>query len=176
MPFPYKTPQEAVAEDVFKDMTDHAEYIQSIAKGDIFEIGVRQGFSTGCFLIGLEKNGGHLFSLDIESEPGRLFPGHPQWTFIKGDSKDFASISAQIPKVLDILMVDGDHSYEGVKSDLAWYAPLVRDGGKIIMHDVVSAYDPGVRQAADEYAAAMGFEFEIFKSWVGLGCMHVKRG
>lgn len=173
MPFPYKTPQEAVAEDVFKDMTDHAEYLQSIAKGDIFEIGVRQGFSTGCFLIGLEKNGGHLFSLDIESVPGQLFPGHPQWTFIQGDSINVVSVKEKIPAALDILMIDGDHSYEGVKADLENYAPLVRVGGKIIMHDVVSAYDPGVRVAADEFAAAHNYQFEIFKSWVGLGCIHV---
>ena len=38
---------------------------------------------------------------------------------------------------LDILFVDGDHSYEGVKRDFEMYGPLVRNGGIIGFHDIV---------------------------------------
>jgi cephalosporin hydroxylase len=38
---------------------------------------------------------------------------------------------------VDLLFVDGDHSAEGVRADLALYAPLVRDGGWIAFHDIV---------------------------------------
>jgi len=40
-------------------------------------------------------------------------------------------------KTLDLLFIDGDHRYEGVKTDFASYAPLVRAGGLIALHDIV---------------------------------------
>jgi glycosyltransferase involved in cell wall biosynthesis len=38
---------------------------------------------------------------------------------------------------IDLLMIDGDHTYEGVKSDYEMYAPLVRPGGLVAFHDVL---------------------------------------
>ena len=38
---------------------------------------------------------------------------------------------------LDYLFIDGDHLYEGVKSDLEMYGPLVKKGGLIAFHDIV---------------------------------------
>lgn len=37
---------------------------------------------------------------------------------------------------LDFLFIDGDHSYAGVKRDWLDYAPLVRPGGLIALHDI----------------------------------------
>lgn len=37
---------------------------------------------------------------------------------------------------VDILMIDGDHTYEGVKKDFEMYSPLVRPGGLIVFHDI----------------------------------------
>jgi predicted O-methyltransferase YrrM len=37
---------------------------------------------------------------------------------------------------LDFLVIDGDHSYEGVRRDFELYAPLVREGGLIALHDI----------------------------------------
>lgn len=37
---------------------------------------------------------------------------------------------------IDVLFIDGDHSYEGVRRDYCMYAPLVRPGGLIGFHDV----------------------------------------
>ena len=36
----------------------------------------------------------------------------------------------------DFAFIDGDHSYEGVKSDFEKYSPLVRPGGIVAFHDV----------------------------------------
>jgi predicted O-methyltransferase YrrM len=41
---------------------------------------------------------------------------------------------------LDLLFIDGDHSYAGVKADFAHYSPLVRPGGLIALHDIVPDY------------------------------------
>lgn len=37
---------------------------------------------------------------------------------------------------IDVLFIDGDHSYEGVKQDYEMYAPLVRPGGVVAFHDI----------------------------------------
>jgi predicted O-methyltransferase YrrM len=38
---------------------------------------------------------------------------------------------------VDLLFIDGDHTYEGVKKDFEMYSPLVRKGGIIAFHDIV---------------------------------------
>jgi predicted O-methyltransferase YrrM len=40
------------------------------------------------------------------------------------------------PEGVDFLFIDGDHTYEGVKSDFEMYAPLVRAGGIVALHDI----------------------------------------
>lgn len=38
---------------------------------------------------------------------------------------------------VDFLFIDGDHTYEGVKTDFELYAPLVSSGGIIAFHDII---------------------------------------
>jgi predicted O-methyltransferase YrrM len=38
---------------------------------------------------------------------------------------------------IDLLFIDGDHSYAGVKQDFETYSPLVTSGGLIAFHDIV---------------------------------------
>ena len=38
---------------------------------------------------------------------------------------------------IDLLFIDGDHRYDGVKRDFLLYRELVRDGGLIMFHDIV---------------------------------------
>ena len=40
-------------------------------------------------------------------------------------------------KPLDLLFIDGDHRYEGVRADFEMYSPLVAEGGLIGFHDIV---------------------------------------
>lgn len=66
---------------------------------------------------------------------------------IRGDSRTPQTL-ARVRSLLrghrlDLLFIDGDHSYEGVKSDFANYSPLVRPGGLIVLHDIVP--DHGAR-------------------------------
>jgi hypothetical protein len=44
---------------------------------------------------------------------------------------------------IDLLFIDGDHSYEGAKKDFLAYRDLVREGGIIAFHDIVP--DHGTR-------------------------------
>lgn len=73
-----------------------------------------------------------------------LFKSFPrkdqQLHLLRADSHQPASF-ARVLKLLsgsplDLLFIDGDHSYEGVKRDFEMYAPLVRPGGLIVLHDI----------------------------------------
>jgi predicted O-methyltransferase YrrM len=46
-----------------------------------------------------------------------------------------ARVRELLPEV-DFLFLDGDHSYARAKQDWEWYAPLVRPGGIIALHDI----------------------------------------
>ncbi|MEC9373784.1 MAG: class I SAM-dependent methyltransferase [Planctomycetota bacterium] len=50
---------------------------------------------------------------------------------------------------IDMLWIDGDHSEEGVRTDLEHWAPLVRVGGIVAGHDYT--HREGVKRAWDAY-------------------------
>jgi len=54
-----------------------------------------------------------------------------------------------VPTEIDLLFIDGGHDYASVMADIGLYAPKVRVGGRIVMHDATAA-DPGVIKALDE--------------------------
>jgi predicted O-methyltransferase YrrM len=67
-------------------------------------------------------------------------PSHKQ-IFITGRSCDSATLEkvrqALGTEKLDLLLIDADHSYAGVKQDFMNYRNFVRDGGVIAFHDIV---------------------------------------
>lgn len=40
-------------------------------------------------------------------------------------------------RAVDLLFIDGDHSYRGVKKDFEMYAPFVREKGVVLFHDIL---------------------------------------
>jgi SAM-dependent methyltransferase len=74
-------------------------------------------------------------------------------------------IASTIPdKSLDYVFIDGDHSYEGCKKDIALWSSKVRPGGWIGGHDYGNPRLPGVKQAVDE-AFADGVELDVEDTW-----------
>jgi len=67
-----------------------------------------------------------------------------QVIFINGSSYADRTVdkvrSILADKKLDVLFIDGDHNFDGVKQDFLKYKHLVRDGGLIVFHDIVSDY------------------------------------
>lgn len=51
---------------------------------------------------------------------------------------------------VDFLFIDGDHSYDGVRKDFEQYAPLVRKGGLIALHDV-AVHPPEMHSEVDRF-------------------------
>jgi predicted O-methyltransferase YrrM len=50
----------------------------------------------------------------------------------------------------DVVFIDGDHGYEGARSDLEHWGRRVRKGGIILVHDATSRF-PGVLRAIREW-------------------------
>jgi len=94
---------------------------------------------------------GHVMAVDaFPDESGdvmaarfrRLARGTQRVTCIWRDSHAKATASevarALDGQPLDVLFLDGDHSSEGAARDYEMYAPLVRPGGVIALHDIDS--------------------------------------
>lgn len=63
---------------------------------------------------------------------------------IDGDSQTQGTVNALksvIDRPIDMLFIDADHRYQGVKRDYELYSPLVREGGIIAFHDVIIQND-----------------------------------
>jgi predicted O-methyltransferase YrrM len=73
---------------------------------------------------------------------------------------------------IDFLFIDGDHGYEGVKRDFELYAPLVKNGGIIAFHDIVTGSieaTGGVPKFWNEIKHKYK-STEIVKDWSQGGC------
>ena len=74
---------------------------------------------------------------------------------IKGFSEEFSNIF--INEIFDFIYIDGNHSYEAVKSDLNNWYPKLKKGGLFCGHDYVDglhgngAIPFGVKSAVDEF-------------------------
>lgn len=144
------------------DIHHHLPFLFEHAKGNVMEIGVRQGASTAALLAGIAEHGGHLWSVDkIE---WNIFPENPDWTFIQADSAKMAStIKRIIPSELDLLLIDGDHSYDAVLSDLDNYGARAK---LIALHD---AEAHSVLTAISDYCYRQELDYEIRHHSFGLG-------
>lgn len=69
--------------------------------------------------------------------------------FLRGDSAD---VSMCVPaRSLALVYVDGDHTFEGVATDILIWTPKLVSGGVIAFHDYL-APQYGVKRAVDKFA------------------------
>ncbi len=71
------------------------------------------------------------------------------YTLLKSLSTNQDTIDHVAKTKCDVLLIDGDHSYEGVKSDFDIYMPFVNKGGYIIFDDYRVEDWPDVKQFVD---------------------------
>lgn len=72
-------------------------------------------------------------------------------TLIAHLSTDETALKAVAAKLYDVLVIDGDHSYQGVKFDFDNYIGCVRPGGYVLIDDYSRIW-PDVKRFVDEEA------------------------
>lgn len=62
-------------------------------------------------------------------------------------------VASAVPERIGLLLVDGNHDHDSVRTDLALFAPKVLPGGFIFLDDYTDTY-PGVVEATEEFVSA----------------------
>jgi predicted O-methyltransferase YrrM len=129
------------------------DYLSGRVLRRVLEIGTQFGGTTWIFsqiatddaTIVSVDDGTQFTDEDVKQEAEKYiaaFNGRAeqQLFMVQGNSHDPAirdMIEARVDGPFDLLLIDGDHSYEGVKQDWEMYSPLVSPGGLVAFHDIV---------------------------------------
>lgn len=119
----------------------------------ILEVGTARGGTLFLFCQNAAPDA-TLVSIDLPL--GINGGGYPEWkspiyksfaqpdqtvVLLRGDSHSDAMKEELVrklgPEPFDLIMIDADHRYEGVKRDFELYGPLVANDGVIVMHDIL---------------------------------------
>jgi len=136
------------------------ELIEKTRPQRICEIGAADGGTT-CLFAQVVAPDATLISVDLSFSRSRQsavkrFARFGQKLFCLQADSHRAETLEKVQRCLggqqlDVLFIDGDHSYEGVSADFNLYSSLVRDGGIIILHDIVPDFRTcyGIQTSAD---------------------------
>jgi len=145
----------------------------------VIEIGRYKGGST-LVIAGAMDGEGEYWSIDIGDKEARLHDHslcRPfdeqiadacarlglQVNLLVGDSRTIEVDTGEV----DLVFIDGDHSYEGVKSDFERFGKRVRMGGAVLFDD---AFDEGIFKTHSEsvgrlvHEVVTGREFRLVKT------------
>jgi cephalosporin hydroxylase len=128
-------------------------YLEPRRSRTVLEIGTDRGGTLFLFATVAEDDA-LLVSVDLPLGPfgggyakrrGRLYRAFARRgqriELLRQDSHAASTVEA-VERILegrhvDLLFIDGDHTYEGVAADFRLYSPFVCDGGSIVFHDIV---------------------------------------
>ena len=108
-----------------------------------------------------DKDGNNIVWTDLNDEYNSLknFFYNNENVFIhKNNSYDV--LSSFSDEYFDIIYIDGDHTYEGVKKDLNISYDKIKKNGLICGHDYVSPRFEGVVRAVDEFCIKYDLKIE----------------
>lgn len=137
---------------VRSELVELARLLKSFGPKAVVEIGT----ATGGTLYVFAKTASHDASIiSVDLPFGKFGGGYAFWRIpvykafasekqnmrlVRRDSHAQATLEtvkrSLDGSMADILYIDADHSYEGVKKDYNMYSPLVRKGGLVIFHDI----------------------------------------
>lgn len=126
------------------DMEVCVPEIQKLKPGQVYlEVGVDKGKSLSIAHM-VAKEQVNIYGVDLRDDP------EVEGTaFFQGNSQDIAKVWEG--SEINVLFIDGDHTYEGCKADInAWY-PHMANKGVMLFHDADET-SPGVVQAIEEFA------------------------
>ncbi len=106
----------------------------------IVEIGTGKGSSLIRIMYGLALHEDvRVWTIDLEEQEDArealIEAQIPNWRyeFLVGDSVEYGKIEGWQP--LDLIFIDGSHSYDGVKADVEAWTPHLKPEGVIVFHD-----------------------------------------
>jgi methyltransferase family protein len=157
------------------NIVSYKDIVLGLAKqlnaGNIYEIGVGEQATTAEYLLlNYWDKHFHLYMIDVEKhklaqEKLSAF-NFSRYTFIHGSSQNPA-VYERLPK-MDIILVDGDHSFDGVYNDIAICREfdLLNKGGLITFHDsnakqIKEALEVSTRDFGLEYFNVENSNFAI---------------
>lgn len=124
------------------------------------EIGSYLGASS-CFLAAaaLEIQGAKLHCVDTWENEGMSEGSRDTWQDFRLNTREYGHViephrgrSWDVAKTfthrIDLIFIDGDHSYEGCHRDVVDWLPLVKAGGCIMLHDL--GWAEGVQRVVTE--------------------------
>jgi cephalosporin hydroxylase len=137
---------------VREEITELLKIVARLKPRFVLEIGTARGGTLFLFTRASISNA-TIISIDLPG--GRFGGGYPEWRIpiyksftihkqkmyiIRRDSHAPSTLN-MVEKILqghklDFLFIDGDHTYDGVKTDFEMYSKLVGKGGIIAFHDI----------------------------------------
>ena len=88
---------------------------------------------------------------------------------LNGRSEEVVPMLRSFRNVIDLVFIDGDHSYEQVVRDIEVCVPLLREGGILSGHDYGDRKHPGVKRAVDEQLSGISTPTPRIWAWVKPG-------
>jgi predicted O-methyltransferase YrrM len=146
----------------------------------VCEIGSYLGASTAFLAAAATIRGGHVHAVDTwRNDAMPDGPGEDTFKRFSDNTRLFqhvitthrglaADMKHRVGAV-DLLFVDGDHSYEGALADLTNYGPKIKAGGFLVVHDfgyegvsraVSEAFEPGMLTVTGEVHTVRAFRVD----------------
>jgi len=128
--------------------------VEKLGSGQIYlEIGVDKGKSL-YIARQAAKEGVTVYGIDVGEDP--KIPGTK---FFQADSRSF---SRTWNEAIDVLFIDGDHSYIGCRTDIELWYPFMGNNGVMLFHDGDTT-SPGVVWAVAEFVDT---HRGVVKEWI----------
>jgi predicted O-methyltransferase YrrM len=161
------------------------------AEGDVLEIGSFKGKSTIILAkaAALADTDARIHAVDPMTAPSETDPD------LRGDETSYTDFQTNIKergvagkiefhhtfsyklaetwtRPIRFLWIDGDHTYEGTKLDFDGFAPHLTDGAIVAIHDVLHAFDGGIRVYMEDILLSPNFGACGFCGSIGWAQFH----
>lgn len=143
-------------QQVYEEITTFAFWLKGFQPHNILEV----GFKGVTFHIFSQLSTGKKVAVDIDDDWRRTVSHFmmydEEFKFFQGNSQSIEmreKVQEFCPKY-DLIFIDGDHSYDGVRKDFELYKGLLSDRGYVVFHDI----DPD-HVFADNYGG------QVYKFW-----------
>lgn len=169
--------------DAIQKHEELAGFLALIADLEPLKIIVEVGAFRGGTLWAWQQLGARVIGVDL---PPAGYPDGPNvndegMTVILGDSHAQTTVDQLVQELagepIDVLFIDGDHTYEGVKADYELYSPLVRPGGVVGFHDICPHPHMPFIEVDKFWMSLVGDKEEILTppyTWGGIGVIHAE--